>query len=344
MYTARKFTPFLFVFLLPLFAHATLYRDLSLGSQGEDVRELQQLLNANSGTQIVASGPGSPGQETTYFGSLTQSAVIRYQNLYASQILAPLGLFSGTGYVGASTRSHITASSVAPASVASTTGGTVSRNVTAQKGQGQSFVSEEEAQDRNEENKEIFIDEVRRVLEEDGRAESEIDAVEDVLREQAETPVTELQKDFEKGRARFGTATRTPDQILKDAKTVAPLSLNIPDKNPLAVLVQDLAGFLSLSPQTAHAQLLQPVGGRLVYITLCTCSYTWLIMLGGPTIGLVDYETGTQGYLYYNLPYAEWLLGLSTRYPVCWMYIGYSCILIPSTYGLLTPIVGSTPF
>jgi len=107
------FTPlktFLFLSLLILFpvvADAALYRDLSLGSQGEDVRELQQLLNANSVTQIAASGPGSPGQETTYFGALTQSAVIRYQNLYASQILAPLGLSSGTGYVGASTRSYL---------------------------------------------------------------------------------------------------------------------------------------------------------------------------------------------------------------------------------------------
>lgn len=82
-------------------------RSLRLGDKGADVLSLQKLLNANAQTQIVQSGPGSPGFETEYFGQLTKSAVIRYQNLYRDEILTPVGLSYGTGYVGFSTREKL---------------------------------------------------------------------------------------------------------------------------------------------------------------------------------------------------------------------------------------------
>jgi peptidoglycan hydrolase-like protein with peptidoglycan-binding domain len=41
------------------------------------------------------------------FSLATKSAVIRFQQKYASEILAPLGLKKGTGYVGATTRQKI---------------------------------------------------------------------------------------------------------------------------------------------------------------------------------------------------------------------------------------------
>lgn len=94
---------------LPFFVFAaTFSRDLSLGDSGKDVLELQRLLNEDERTQIAAFGPGSPGNETTYFGSLTADAVRRYQEAHASEILTPLGLFVGTGFFGQATRSHIT--------------------------------------------------------------------------------------------------------------------------------------------------------------------------------------------------------------------------------------------
>jgi hypothetical protein len=73
---------------------------LILGMQNQQVLALQKILNQNPQTQIAQTGPGSPGNETTYFGTLTQAAVNRFQNLYASDILIPAGLSSPTGVVG----------------------------------------------------------------------------------------------------------------------------------------------------------------------------------------------------------------------------------------------------
>jgi len=80
-----------------------LTRNLSLGSVGEDVRQLQIFLNQNEFT-VSESGPGSFGNESTYFGNKTKSAVIEFQNQFADQILVPVGLTRGTGFFGGSSR------------------------------------------------------------------------------------------------------------------------------------------------------------------------------------------------------------------------------------------------
>ncbi|MEX0918946.1 MAG: peptidoglycan-binding protein [Candidatus Paceibacterota bacterium] len=106
----KKFVGFLFLVLgfliLGQTAEAFLTRDLTLGSRGEDVRQLQKFLN-RSGSPVASVGPGSPGQETAFFGQLTKQAVRRYQELHQAEILAPIGLATGTGYVGRLTRRQI---------------------------------------------------------------------------------------------------------------------------------------------------------------------------------------------------------------------------------------------
>lgn len=83
-----------------------LTRDLYPGSQGADVRSLQEYLNSH-GFTLANSGVGSPGNETTYYGNLTAAAVRRFQEAHFNEILSPLGYFSGTGVCGPSTRGYI---------------------------------------------------------------------------------------------------------------------------------------------------------------------------------------------------------------------------------------------
>ncbi len=100
-------------------------RTLTLGSQGEDVRQLQAFLNSSPDTRVNAPGlVGGAGAETTYFGPLTRAAVIRFQEKYANQILAPLGLTKGTGLVGASTRASLNSIIAQGSGTGGGTGGT----------------------------------------------------------------------------------------------------------------------------------------------------------------------------------------------------------------------------
>lgn len=77
-------------------------RALSTGSTGADVMALQKFLNADPATMIAATGVGSAGMETDYYGGLTAAAVSNFQVKYRDTILTPLGLVNPTGYFGQS--------------------------------------------------------------------------------------------------------------------------------------------------------------------------------------------------------------------------------------------------
>jgi len=83
-------------------------RGLGTGTTGADVECLQRYLNWAQ-VALAVNGPGSPGQETPYYGPLTTDAVVRWQNNNSTAVLAPLGLSAGTGYFGPSSFAHYVA-------------------------------------------------------------------------------------------------------------------------------------------------------------------------------------------------------------------------------------------
>ncbi|MBI4133593.1 peptidoglycan-binding protein [Candidatus Uhrbacteria bacterium] len=76
--------------------------DLTVGSLGSQVKALQEYLNAH-GYTIASNGPGSPGNETTTFGGLTKSALIKFQKAK--------GITPAAGYFGPKTRAAVNAGS-----------------------------------------------------------------------------------------------------------------------------------------------------------------------------------------------------------------------------------------
>ena len=73
-------------------------RDLHEGVSGLDVKMLQKYLNAH-GSPVATSGPGSTGNETTYFGKLTKDALAKFQ--------ASNGIKPAAGYFGPITRNYV---------------------------------------------------------------------------------------------------------------------------------------------------------------------------------------------------------------------------------------------
>ncbi len=82
-------------------------QNLSRGSKRQDVKYLQIILNSDLATRVSQTGPGSPGNETDFFGPATESAVKKFQNKYSSEVLTPHNLSSPTGFVGPSTRAKL---------------------------------------------------------------------------------------------------------------------------------------------------------------------------------------------------------------------------------------------
>jgi hypothetical protein len=114
----------------PVYPQFSFTRNMALGQTLEDIRQLQIFLNRDPDTQIALAGPGSPGNESTYFGLLTKNAVVRFQEKYRSEILTPAGLAYGTGYVGDGTRRKLN-TLITAAAAPTTTGNSTAPSVPA---------------------------------------------------------------------------------------------------------------------------------------------------------------------------------------------------------------------
>lgn len=75
--------------------------NLRYGDRGDEVKKLQEAL--------IKEGVLAEGLNTGWFGPLTKAAVIKFQEKYADEILTPLGLTAGTGFVGEKTRAKLNA-------------------------------------------------------------------------------------------------------------------------------------------------------------------------------------------------------------------------------------------
>lgn len=311
-------------------------RNLKLGMVGEDVRQLQILLNKDNDTKVVSQGIGSPGQESTYFGTLTQKAVIRYQEKFADKILKPNGLNLGTGIVGKSTRAvlnemhHLSYNSGSIASttyfsVASTSPVATSTKVVLNTPAGS---VQSTNQGPNYENASLFIDSVEKVSKKKGYSSDRIALIKDQIYQGLST-TTDLKKEF------IEIIKKNEKNISKNDKVQSLFGTQF------ASLVTKIRS--TISPKKVSAGTGIPFGGALLFAFYCNCSNTWLLTLTPlpPTgVVLLDYIEGSQAYLSYNIPITNWLLGeYIIGAQTC--FTGYMCSGIPAE-GLITPMVGSS--
>ena len=293
-------------------------RTLKIGMSGEDVRILQQILNRNVDTKVTYSGIGSSGQESTYFGSLTQSAVIRFQEKYRQQILQPNGLLSGTGVVGPSTRNVLSSiqngldsSKISTSSVNATNSSKNNLNP-------------------NLNNLGVFIDALDKVSKKQGISAEKLALIKkQIVLDRATS--TDFQKEFVKF-VETNTKTFPQNTLIKPSAITA---------------INNFFNFIKygITPKKAIAGTGTPFGGAVLFSYFCTCSGNWLITLEPlpPTfVTLLTYTIGSQAYLSYNIPFTPWLLGEYTPGAgICESYIGVGCATVPSE-GLINPMVGSS--
>jgi len=97
----------------------TFAANLTVGSKGVDVMNLQKVLNMDPDTQVaVGTSAGAPGYETSTFGPATKAAVMKFQAKY--------GISPVAGYVGAITRAKLNSMSSTSSSTTTTTTTTTS--------------------------------------------------------------------------------------------------------------------------------------------------------------------------------------------------------------------------
>lgn len=312
-----------FALRIPVYAQSSsvLTENLTVGSYGPQVKALQELLNKDPNTQIASEGVGSPGNETLYFGALTQNAVMRFQQKYASDVLAPVDLTAPNGFVGFYTRKKInnlcTANCVAdstpivaPTTVSVTPPTTTSTPTT------QTLTPHE-----------LLLNDMIATAKARGFSAEAISIIK-----------TEMQK-------RATSTSNTNASILKDFSSATTAATDTSFMGSLSKVASTIRHFFE--PQKALAAIGVSFGGSLIGGELiCNYESQYLIEITPhpPSYAVfLTYTPGSQRYSAYNIPLTQQILGSYTPGPAGTCIIGACpfCIDFP-TSGLITPQVGST--
>ncbi len=85
-----------------------------------------------------------------------------------------------------------------------------------------------------------------------------------------------------------------------------------------------------------------PFGGRILYVTYCTCSFSLMVSVGPPKGGTFIYQPGASRlYSYYRVfSSGPWVLGTATGTSQCLIYSGNSCIVVGA--GPVMRLVGTS--
>ena len=304
--------------------------NLSLGSRGAQVVALQERLNQDPDTRVASAGPGSPGNETDYFGSLTKTAVARFQSKYADEVLAPAGLTQGNGFVGFYTR--IKLSSLA--SSATNTGDAILGAAPSSP----ASVSATDSQNPNLKNIDRLLLAIDKVGIKQGLSTTDLAAIKKQVMKDAAT-TTNLRAEFLK---QVGYHSH---QAVQDGSWTGKILATITQVlNSVFMPGRALASDWSEGSNGSDPSV--PFGGALLETFYCSQSKTWLITLEPlpPSYAaLLTYVPFSQAFLSYNIPVTNWLLGeYAPGAGVCVAGACPYCVTIPSE-GMISPKVGSAP-
>ncbi len=306
---------------------------LRSGDSKAEVILLQQILNSSSDTIVSASGPGSPGMESSYFGPKTLDAVKRFQAKYSADVLVPAGLTVPTGFVGPLTLKKLRQLSVVAPQAQPSSGNASIPTSTAETA---SAAAPDSAFFDPKYGMELYASYIKAEQEKLGLSLEAIEASQAQIRASATTSQEAKNRFFKEQQEIY-----KKKQAVEAAK---PLAIRA-----LGVVLEGLTGLFG--PETAHAGIGLPFGGYVLWVTPCTCAPVAQIFVflprPTPTSNFtLNYIYGSEAFRWYNLPEPTIAtVGLyAPAVQSCFMLVPAIppfCVPFPAL-GTITPVTGSS--